>query len=293
MKRSIQCFFSVVSLSLLLMSSGACRQKSPPEIAGSQPPVAASATEAVSLDAPPDTKPETAGGQPPPVAVAAPEETPSTSQAKTAGGRSPANPLVLAAAPAETPSTTGSDNKVKKQAKSKGGPATQNEFPPQEQRVIPGDNRSKSPPLAKDGIHDPTSPAMQLLQNPAQALSAIPAGKWGEVDWMRAIREGIIKPYATLNGKGTMETLDMDIILANTKTMHHVRFPHDSHTRWLACSNCHPDIFVPKKGANAISMDSIFRGRYCGTCHGRVAFSVYICQRCHSVPHENSPPQWW
>jgi len=31
--------------------------------------------------------------------------------------------------------------------------------------------------------------------------------------------------------------------------MDHVRFPHKAHTQWLTCSNCHPQIFIPKLGA--------------------------------------------
>ncbi|MBF0429418.1 MAG: hypothetical protein HQL94_10885 [Magnetococcales bacterium] len=201
-------------------------------------------------------------------------------------------PLVMAAA--EAPSDTASDKKIKKISKSPGAEPVKKAASTPEKRVIPGDNNKKSPPLDKDGIHDPASPAIQLLQSPTQSLSAIPEGKWGEVDWMMALREGIIKPFASLNGKSKMEPLDLDIILTNTKSMPHVRFPHNSHTMWLACSNCHPDVFVQKKGGNpTMNMDAIFKGRFCGTCHGRVAFSVYICQRCHSITHENSPPKWW
>ncbi|MBF0181293.1 MAG: hypothetical protein HQM03_14820 [Magnetococcales bacterium] len=186
-----------------------------------------------------------------------------------------------------------SPNPPKKKEKAKPQKAPAPSTPATRRSILPGDNRAKTSSLAKDGIHDPDSPAMSLLQDPSQALSAIPSGQWGEVDWMKAIREGVIKPFASLNGKGQMDVLDMDIILTNTKTMPHVRFPHESHTRWLACTNCHPDVFIAKKGENVMNMDSIFRGRFCGTCHGRVAFSVYICQRCHSIPHENSPPKWW
>ncbi|MBF0127355.1 MAG: hypothetical protein HQM02_09115 [Magnetococcales bacterium] len=201
--------------------------------------------------------------------------------------------LILDAARSETPVGAQPDKKVRKKVKSQENAPARKAPPPKETREIPGDNRSKSPPLAKDGIHDPASPAMQLLQNPSQSLSAIPAGKWGEVDWMQAIRQGVVNPRASLKGNEKMEVLNLDIIMTNTKSMPHVKFPHESHTQWLACVNCHPNVFVPKKGGNAITMDSIFKGRFCGTCHGRVAFSVYICQRCHSITHENSPPQWW
>ncbi|MEO5369124.1 MAG: hypothetical protein H7833_03515 [Magnetococcus sp. DMHC-1] len=159
--------------------------------------------------------------------------------------------------------------------------------------TMQGVNRVQFIPLGEDGIHDPESPGLKNLQNPAHSLGVFPPGQWGEVDWMRALLGGHVKPRADLEGKGDMQLLDLNIIMTNTKAMPHVRFPHNSHTQWLACSNCHPEIFKPEKGTNNITMESIFRGRACGTCHGRVAFSVYICQRCHSVPHEGSPGQWW
>lgn len=162
-----------------------------------------------------------------------------------------------------------------------------------EKKIIPGINRADSVHIKYDGIHDPDNPGIEFLQNPAQSLSAIPEGRWGEVDWMQALNKKTIQPRADIHGSEQMNVLELDIIMKNTKTMPYVRFPHNSHTRWLACINCHPDVFVAKKGANNIKMNDIFRGRFCGTCHGKVSFSSYICQRCHSIPHAESPPQWW
>ena len=79
--------------------------------------------------------------------------------------------------------------------------------------------------------------------------------------------------------------MDMDIMLNLNGSMPQVRFPHRAHTMWLSCANCHPAIFVPKKGANAISMERILMGEQCGICHGAVAFPPTECARCHSVPH--------
>lgn len=87
--------------------------------------------------------------------------------------------------------------------------------------------------------------------------------------------------------------MDFDIIMKNTMQMPWVRFPHKPHTQWLACSNCHPKIFIPREHANPISMTKVLRGQYCGVCHDKVAFSLFMCERCHSVPHEDSPPPWW
>jgi c(7)-type cytochrome triheme protein len=50
---------------------------------------------------------------------------------------------------------------------------------------------------------------------------------------------------------------------------------------------------VARNDANAITMDAIFLGKYCGVCHDKVAFSNFVCERCHSIPHEGSPAKWW
>ncbi|MBF0142298.1 MAG: hypothetical protein HQL57_03770 [Magnetococcales bacterium] len=147
--------------------------------------------------------------------------------------------------------------------------------------------------LTEDGIHDPDNPSLSLLQEPAQALSGFPRDMKGGVDWIAVLDQGLIDPRADLKGEGSMDVLDLDILMKNTRSMPFVRFPHKSHTRWLDCENCHPDIFIPKLAANKVNMNEIFRGRFCGNCHGRVAFSVYVCQRCHSVPHAGSPGVWW
>ena len=147
--------------------------------------------------------------------------------------------------------------------------------------------------LYNDGIHDPSNDDIKALQNPSDALGSFPYDRRGSVDWVKALNLGIIEPRADLTGKGKMNTLDMDILFKNTGKMPWVKFPHITHTRWLDCSNCHPKIFIPQKGANNISMDAILAGEFCGRCHDKVAFSLWICERCHSVPHGDSPKQWW
>jgi len=147
--------------------------------------------------------------------------------------------------------------------------------------------------LYEDGIHDPTNDAIKALQNPSEALSSFPYDRRGAVDWVKALKLGIIEPRADLKGEGKISTLDTDILFKDTGNMPWVKFPHSAHTQWLDCSNCHPKIFIPQKGANDISMDGILAGEYCGRCHDKVAFALWICERCHSVPHEHSPKQWW
>lgn len=105
----------------------------------------------------------------------------------------------------------------------------------------------KTDALATDGIHDPANAAITTLQEPADALSAFPLDRRGAADWVKAIDLGIIEPRADLKGQTQMTVLDLDIMFKDTGQMPWVKFPHIAHTKWLACSNCHPDIFVMKK----------------------------------------------
>ena len=146
---------------------------------------------------------------------------------------------------------------------------------------------------AKSAVYDRNGPAYSLLQSPGSALRDFPADAQGRIDWVAALQQGIIDPRASVSGKAPMRRRTDDIIMRNTREMPWVRFPHAQHTEWLDCSNCHPRPFKEKAGANEITMDTIMRGRHCGVCHDRVAFSIFACERCHSIMHEGAPAAWW
>ncbi len=144
-------------------------------------------------------------------------------------------------------------------------------------------------PVLDDGIHDPSNDAVHVFQAPYEAMVEFPRDNAGIVNWVETIKRGLIAPRADLHGESNKKTLDMDIIFTDTGNMPHVRFPHLSHTLWLDCSNCHPAIFTQKKGANDIAMTDVFQGKYCGLCHGKVAFPPTLnCKRCHSVPQNSA-----
>lgn len=141
-------------------------------------------------------------------------------------------------------------------------------------------------------IYDETNPAYSRLQRIDEATQYLKRDSLGFPDWMASIRSGAIAPRATLSVGGKMNVLDLDVVMKNTKEMPYVLFPHQSHTLWLDCSNCHPTLFTPKAGSNPVSMTEIFRGQYCGMCHDRVAFiTFFACTRCHSVARDNPNPQ--
>jgi len=139
-------------------------------------------------------------------------------------------------------------------------------------------------PPDKDGIHDAENPGTLLLQAPRVAFDSLSKAKSGNrVDWVKALEGGEISPrYERLNDDAKPVVMDLNIVREVKGSMPDVVYPHKQHTEWLDCSNCHPAIFIPQKGANQISMASILLGQKCGVCHGKVAFPVSECRRCHS-----------
>jgi len=115
-------------------------------------------------------------------------------------------------------------------------------------------------------------------------LSTLPQNPFGNrVDWVKALDDGKIAPKASLDGKGKMIVLPINVIrpLPNP-ILPDVVYPHKPHTQVLACQLCHPSIFQMKAMATPMTMLDIFKGKFCGVCHGKVAFPVEDCLRCHS-----------
>ena len=142
--------------------------------------------------------------------------------------------------------------------------------------------------LSKDGIHDAKNPSFSLLQEPAEALANLPVDANGQVDWVKSLQNGHIAPRTGATGGERMKEVDLDIVMKNSASLPHVLFSHKVHTQWLTCSDCHSRIFLPQVGGNFITMAKIMQGEYCGVCHGKVAFSVLNCDRCHVVPNEKT-----
>ena len=139
--------------------------------------------------------------------------------------------------------------------------------------------------LGEDAIHDPENPALDYLQAPEEALNRLPADSAGnKVDWIRALRDGYIRPRSHLGGNREVEVLDSDILMSTNGGIPRVLFPHKAHTEWLDCQNCHERPFLSEAGANQVTMGRILEGEFCGMCHGAVSFPLTECNRCHSVP---------
>ena len=153
-------------------------------------------------------------------------------------------------------------------------------------RLMKQPGSAANAPPAKDGIHDPANPGTELLQWPSEAFSGFPQTRDGNlVDWVQTLRSGQIAPWYVLEDPEA-EPFLMDLVIVREVkgSMPNVVYPHLQHTEWLDCTNCHDEIFVPEKGKNEMSMAGILLGQKCGVCHGRVAFPVSDCRRCHSQP---------
>jgi c(7)-type cytochrome triheme protein len=150
-------------------------------------------------------------------------------------------------------------------------------------RLLRAPGRRNLPP-AEDQIHDPSNDGTLLLQPPLTAFEPLPRSNAGNrVDWVKALGGAHITPRTDrTDAKAAPMVMDLNIVREVKGSMPDVVYPHKQHTEWLDCSNCHPAIFVPQKGANQISMASILLGQQCGVCHGKVAFPVSECRLCHS-----------
>ncbi|MCG6968360.1 MAG: cytochrome c, class I [Gammaproteobacteria bacterium] len=151
-------------------------------------------------------------------------------------------------------------------------------------------NRLFTPPekavqsIKDDGIHDPQGPAVGVLQEPKQAFAPLEKSISGNyVDWTASLRKQQISPLFDYQDPAKKpQPMDLNIVMEVKGSTPDVVFPHNIHTELLDCSVCHPQVFVPQKGGNQISMAEIMLGQKCGICHGSVAFPVSDCKACHS-----------
>lgn len=133
-------------------------------------------------------------------------------------------------------------------------------------------------------------PEIEAILNWEQASEMLPRDDSDEIDWMAALRQGIIKPRAQITGQGDPQAnlFKFDFYFAGPDPDSDAFFPHSAHTEWLTCESCHPAIFPYRDLGLAgsenygITMDQVFEGEYCGKCHGTVAFVLDSCNRCHT-----------
>lgn len=114
-----------------------------------------------------------------------------------------------------------------------------------------------------------------------------PKSRFGnKVDWLKAEEQGLLQLKDYMEGhsikrKALKQTKDI-AIKSKQFGLPDIIFSHTKHTVWNGCELCHPEIFGVKQGSTVYSMQDIFEGKYCGACHGKVAFPNKDCQLCHT-----------
>lgn len=126
----------------------------------------------------------------------------------------------------------------------------------------------------------PPAKPIEQARTWSDAVKLLPTTAEGP-DWTKALAEGVIAPRPGADPEAKHEdVLDVDVVRAEGEPTK-VVFPHAVHTAWLVCDSCHPEPFRQAGGTTPMSMDDINSGKLCGVCHGKVAFPVDACGRCH------------
>lgn len=117
-----------------------------------------------------------------------------------------------------------------------------------------------------------------------EQLAQFPRAPFGNrINWAKAMEEGVIRPRASIyDGYDSMPFDKRLVLVVEWGNIPPAIFAHKTHTPWLDCANCHPDIFnIKKKTTKHFSMKKLINSEYCGVCHLKVAFPLDDCKRCH------------
>jgi len=165
---------------------------------------------------------------------------------------------------------------------------------------ISGNAESAAPAKLKTPALPSTLSAGFLDWKPASISELnFPKDRFGLADWVKIVNEKKIAPKGSLDPEWTPDdelVIDSDILF-QTKSdfMNDVIFPHDTHSWWLSCESCHETaggaIFQMQAGANRVLMPEIVAGKWCGRCHGKTAFPLADCKRCHVRSKKIAPTE--
>lgn len=122
--------------------------------------------------------------------------------------------------------------------------------------------------------------------NWVEKLAALPRYEKGDINWVKALNDGLIKPKAGLEDDAPDQDTEDALVTMVPKESPDDKayYPHLPHTKVLSCKSCHPAIFKKKEGASDFTMAAIKKGQFCGVCHGAVAFHPKDCDLCHVEP---------
>lgn len=118
----------------------------------------------------------------------------------------------------------------------------------------------------------------------------LPRSPYGnKVDWNKAEEE---KKIAAKDFIAGISFPDKDLV-KNTRDeprnptlpgLPGIVFSHSKHVAWTGCGMCHPEPYALESGKTKITMKEITDGKFCGVCHGKVAFPLSDCSNCHTKP---------
>jgi c(7)-type cytochrome triheme protein len=164
------------------------------------------------------------------------------------------------------------------------------DIPPPEPETEPAQPQADTGPSASqlvDGAqfvhpHDleKDRPPLENILVWEEALKLLPKDKKGNADWVKAQKDGTIKPRAMNPRDRNGDSFHLDFYLRNDKPKFEAYFPHSAHVALIGCDSCHPAVFRYRD--NEITMKTMRKGENCGACHGSVAFSTKNCKRCHT-----------
>jgi len=116
-------------------------------------------------------------------------------------------------------------------------------------------------------------------------LRKLPYREYGNrINWVMARQRGLINPkYSIFRPEEKPLPFSRTLILnAEWSWVPAAVFNHATHTAWLDCANCHPQIFnVKKKTTQHFRMEYILKKKFCGVCHFAVALPIDDCGTCH------------
>ena len=129
----------------------------------------------------------------------------------------------------------------------------------------------------------------------AFGIPGLPKDKYGLIDWIKITKSGMLLPKGSIDPSDPSyespvhyqfdedgeEDIEDILISVKSEKQVDVVFPHTLHAWWLNCSSCHPHRFVRTVGDTKMTMKEIGKGKYCGECHGTVAFPLEDCRKCH------------
>jgi len=122
----------------------------------------------------------------------------------------------------------------------------------------------------------------------ASFTAKFPKDKFGNgINWEKAAEDGQIKLSDHLEGvsiKQPAQSIQKDFtIQPKAGQKGEILFSHKKHVLWNGCEVCHPEVFKGgKRGSQQYTMNDIKDRKFCGVCHGSVAFPLDDCFRCHT-----------